>query len=394
MLTSCWRRPGSCGSASPWPKKKSDLDYISGGFKDVFWIFTRDPWWFHDPILTFFFHTFQMGWWKTTNYSRPSRDLIGTLRPILHQRVCSSSVWRLALSLGQCSQWGQPWGRRMKRTTAVEGFGRSHLQDGKVGENILQFSNCRIDYMRFTMFIFVHQLFKMIWWSSFSLPHHHTSQGSKGIKKSSGGSPPPDHQPVFLGHVRRQWCVRLMAFWPRALSLAIAIRVAFFLGGGGYFGTMTCNLIYSSSLRNWNWICFSCNVYSYFVRSSWHVLRSSGRWDPIRARAWGGKRGKSSPKKVGSCSKSGRKLWWKVFSSASKSHYRESPSDCFWRQGKRKFGGWKLPLETNRLSTRKDYGTLGRFKFSLVGRVECGIGAMIVLCFNCPSIQSKWFSLA
>lgn len=168
----------------------------------------------------------------------------------------------------------------------------------------------------------------------------------------------------------------------------------FFSRGGGYFGTMTCNLIYSSSLRNWNWICFSCNVYSYFVRSSWHVLRSSGRWDPIRARAWGGKRGKSSPKKVGSCSKSGRKLWWKVFSSASKSHYRESPSDCFWRQGKRKFGGWKLPLETNRLSTRKDYGTLGRFKFSLVGRVECGIGAMIVLCFNCPSIQSKWFSLA
>ena len=152
--------------------------------------------------------------------SRPSRDLIGTLRPILHQRVCSSSVWRLALSLGQCSQWGQPWGRRMKRTTAVEGFGRSHLQDGKVGEHILQFSNSRIDYMRFTMFIFVQQLFKMIWWSSFSLPHHHTSQGSKGIKKSSGGSPPPDHQPVFLGHVRRQWCVRLMAFWPRALSLA------------------------------------------------------------------------------------------------------------------------------------------------------------------------------
>ena len=27
--------------------------------------------------------------------------------------------------------------------------------------------------------------------------------------------------------------MRLMAFWPRALSLAIAIRVAFFLGGGG-----------------------------------------------------------------------------------------------------------------------------------------------------------------
>ncbi len=33
-----------------------------------------------------------------------------------------------------------------------------------------------------------------------------------------------------------------------------------------------------------------------FVRSSWHVLRSSGLWDPIKARAWGGKQ-ESHPKK-------------------------------------------------------------------------------------------------
>ena len=192
-------------------------------------------------------------------------------------------------------------------------------------------------------------------WSLLSLTHHHTSQDSKDIKNPVA-EPPPDHQPVFLGHVRRQWCVRLMAFWPRALSLAIAIRVAFFRGGLRWDNDLQLDIVWEIGI---GYLFLTMLIRDYCFRSS---------VDQVRPEV--------------------------MMKGVSKSHSRGSSSDCFWRPGKRKSGGWKLPLETNRLSTSKDYGTLERFKFSLVGKVECGIGAMIVLCVNCPSIQSKWFLLA